>query len=111
MKFTGDKWKSKLYRWHTGYPGGLKQRRAEEMLERNPESILRKAVLGMLKRNKLRHQSMETRLRIYTGPEHPHTAQLSPSTPPIPPVTRSKSGDMHFGLLHYTSQKGFLPRT
>ena len=79
------------------------------MLERKPEDILRKAILGMLKRNKLRHQSLETRLRIYVGPDHPHTAQLPESTPPIPPVPRSKTGDAHFGLLHYTSQKGFLP--
>jgi hypothetical protein len=79
------------------------------MLERNPEEILKKAILGMLKRNKLRHQSLETRLRIYTGPDHPHTAQLPPLTPPIPPAPRAKSADTHFGLLYYTSQQGFLP--
>ena len=111
VAFSGDKWKSKLYRWHTGYPGGLKQRRAEEMLERKPEAILKKAILGMLKRNKLREQSIESRLRIYVGPEHPHTAQLPASTPPIPRVPRAKSGDFHFGLISYTSQAGFLPTT
>ncbi len=80
------------------------------MLERKPEAILKKAILGMLKRNNLRHQAMESRLRIYTGPEHPHTAQLPPSTPPLPAVPRAKSGDFHFGLNTYTSEQGFLPK-
>jgi hypothetical protein len=110
VKFSGDKWKSKLYRWHTGYPGGLKQRRAEEMLERRPEQVLKKAVLGMLKRNNLRHQSIEPRLRIYTGAHHPHTAQLPPTTEAIPRVPRAKSGDFHFGLKHYTSQHGTIDK-
>ena len=56
MNFTGNKWKDKLYRWHTGYPGGLKQRTASEMLIRKPEEILRKAILGMIPRNNLRHK-------------------------------------------------------
>lgn len=78
-------------------------------MERKPEEILKKAVLGMLKRNNLRHQAIEPRLRIYTGPEHPHTAQLPPSTPPIPTVPRAKTGKFHFGLETYTSEKGLLP--
>mmetsp|Transcript_24261 Transcript_24261/g.59383 ORF Transcript_24261/g.59383 Transcript_24261/m.59383 type:complete len:193 (+) Transcript_24261:337-915(+) len=101
--FSGTKWKSKVYRWHTGYPGGLKQRRAEEMLERKPEEILKKAVLGMLKRNNLRHQSIEPRLRIYEGPSHPHTAQLPHSTARAPPVPRARSNNFHFGLNNYAA--------
>jgi hypothetical protein len=76
------------------------------MLEKKPEEILKKAVLGMLKKNNLRHQSIEPRLRIYAGPVHPHTAQLPPMTDPIPRVPRAKSGDFHFGLKTYTSEVG-----
>ena len=110
VHFSGNKWKKKLYRWHTGYPGGLKQRRAEEMLERKPTEILKKAVLGMLKRNNLRHQSIEPRLRIYAGPDHPHTAQLPVSTEPIPRVPRARTGDFHFGLKGYTSEGSFVKK-
>lgn len=63
VHFSGKKWNQKLYRWHTGYPGGLKERPAKVMLERKPEEVLKKAILGMLKRNNLRHQSIEPRLR------------------------------------------------
>ena len=105
VHFSGTKWKTKLYRWHTGYPGGLKERKAKDMLDRRPEEVLKKAVLGMLKRNNLRHQSIEPRLRIYVGPDHPHTAQLPPdTTQPLPRLPRAKSGDFHFGLISYNSQ-------
>jgi large subunit ribosomal protein L13 len=50
VQFSSDKWKSKLYQWHTGYSGGLKQRCAEEMLEWRPEQVLKKAVLGSIDR-------------------------------------------------------------
>ncbi|EEC45973.1 predicted protein, partial [Phaeodactylum tricornutum CCAP 1055/1] len=78
VNFTGKKWKDKLYRWHTGYPGGLKERPAQAMLERNPTMILRKAILGMLmgRQKKLIHGFIEPRLKIYAGSSHPHTAQL-----------------------------------
>ena len=99
VKFSGDKWKTKLYRWHTGYPGGLKERPAGAMLEKNPTQILRKAILGMLKRNTLRESYMEPRLKIYTGPDHPHTAQLPPDEVQVlPKVPRKQSGKFHFGL-------------
>lgn len=98
VKFSGDKWKSKLYRWHTGYPGGLKQRRAIDMLERQPEKILKKAILGMLSRNNLRHGFMESRLKIYAGKDHPHQAQLPPSVEPLPKHPRSRRGSFHYGL-------------
>ena len=105
VHFSGKKWTDKVYRWHTGYPGGLKERSAKEMMERRPEEVLKKAILGMLKRNNLRHQSIEPRLRIYVGPDHPHTAQLPPdTTTPLPRHPRAKSGDFHFGLRSYNSQ-------
>ncbi|DBA67333.1 TPA: 54S ribosomal protein L13 [Trebouxia sp. C0005] len=52
--FTGKKWKQKLYRHHTGFPGGLKERSARLQFEKDPTEILRKAVYGMLPKNKLR---------------------------------------------------------
>ncbi|KAL3936732.1 MAG: hypothetical protein SGARI_002428 [Bacillariaceae sp.] len=99
VHFSGDKWKSKQYRWHTGYPGGLKSRTADQMMERKPTEVLKKAVLGMLKRNNLRHQSIEPRLRIYVGEDHPHTAQLPKSTTvALPAAPRKRGGNFHFGL-------------
>mmetsp|Transcript_20642 Transcript_20642/g.42485 ORF Transcript_20642/g.42485 Transcript_20642/m.42485 type:complete len:179 (-) Transcript_20642:65-601(-) len=106
VQFSGKKWNDKVYRWHSGYPGGLKERKAKDMMARKPEEVLKKAILGMLKRNNLRHQSIEPRLRIYVGPDHPHVAQLPPdTTTPLPPHPRAKSGDFHFGLETYNSQK------
>lgn len=101
IHFSANKWNTKLYRWHTGYPGGLKERPAKAMLERNPTKILRKAILGMLYRNNLRHGYMEPRLKIYTGPNHPHTAQLPPNTIPLPKHPRKRNGKYHYGLIHY----------
>lgn len=53
-ELTGRKWDQKLYRWHTGYPGGLKERTAKDQAARKPDAILRAAVLGMLPKNNLR---------------------------------------------------------
>ena len=103
VNFSGKKWDDKLYRWHTGYPGGLKERPAKAMLEKNPTKILRKAILGMLYRNNLRHGYMEQRLKIYTGPAHPHTAQLPSGTGVLPKHPRKRSGQYHFGLQHYVT--------
>jgi hypothetical protein len=107
VHFTGNKWKKKLYRWHTGYPGGLKERSATQMLERNPVQILRKAVLGMLTRNKLRHGYLEPRLHIYTGATHPHGAQLPDSVPALPKTPRRLRGDFHFGLDYYAHPESY----
>ena len=71
---TGNKLDQKMYHRHSGYPGGLRSRTMREQLERVPTEVLRKAVKGMLPRNKLGRQQL-TKLKIYTGPEHPHTAQ------------------------------------
>ena len=71
---TGDKLHEKLYYRHSGYPGGLKKRTLGEMLERRPEEVIRKAVKGMLPRNRLGVQMLR-KLKVYAGPEHPHQAQ------------------------------------
>jgi len=71
---TGDKRTKKIYYRHSGYPGGIRSRTLNEMLDRQPEEVIRKAVKGMLPRNKLARQQI-TKLKVYAGPEHPHTAQ------------------------------------
>jgi large subunit ribosomal protein L13 len=71
---TGNKLEDKMYYRHSGYPGGLRQRPLREQLERVPTEVLRKAVRGMLPRNRLGRQQL-TKLKIYAGPEHPHAAQ------------------------------------
>jgi large subunit ribosomal protein L13 len=71
---TGKKLDEKLYRRHSGYPGGLRTRTLREELERRPTEVLRKAVRGMLPKNRLARAQL-TKLKIYAGPEHPHSAQ------------------------------------
>jgi large subunit ribosomal protein L13 len=71
---TGKKAEQKVYRRHSGYPGGMKETSYERMLERRPEEIVRKAVYGMMPKSRLARQQMR-KLKIYAGPEHPHTAQ------------------------------------
>jgi large subunit ribosomal protein L13 len=71
---TGKKMDEKMYYRHSGYPGGLKERTLREQLERRPTDVLRKAVKGMLPRNRLARQQL-LKLKIYAGPEHPHEAQ------------------------------------
>jgi large subunit ribosomal protein L13 len=71
---TGQKLDQKLYYHHSGYPGGLRTRTLREQLDRRPEEVLRKAVKGMLPKNKLASAQLR-KLKIYAGPEHPHSAQ------------------------------------
>ena len=71
---TGKKLDEKMYYRHSGYPGGLKQRTLREQLDRRQTEVLRVAVKGMLPKNKLAARQL-TKLKIYAGPEHPHTAQ------------------------------------
>jgi len=75
IRVTGNKLEQKTYWRHSGYPGGIKSRSLAEMLERRPEEVIRKAVKGMLPRNRLARQQL-TKLKVYAGPEHPHEAQL-----------------------------------
>ena len=71
---TGNKLDQKKYYRHSGYPGGLKERTLREQLERRPTEVLRKAVKGMLPKNRLAAKQL-TKLKIYAGPEHPHGPQ------------------------------------
>lgn len=71
---TGNKLDQKKYYRHSGYPGGLRERTLRDQLERRPTEVLRVAVRGMLPKNKLARRQI-TKLKIYAGPEHPHTAQ------------------------------------
>src|SRR5437868_10935469 len=74
IKLTGEKLDKKVYRWHTRYPGGLKEVAARKVFEKNADKMIREAVLGMLPKNKLRKR-MVKRLKIYLAKEHPHVAQ------------------------------------
>jgi large subunit ribosomal protein L13 len=71
---SGKKAEQKIYRRHTGYPGGLREMNYEEMREKKPTDIVRKAVKGMLPRTRLARQQLK-KLKVYAGPEHPHSAQ------------------------------------
>ena len=71
---TGTKLDDKLYYRHSGYPGGLRSRPLRDELERRPTEVIRKAVKGMLPRNRLARQQL-TKLKVYAGPQHPHEAQ------------------------------------
>ena len=71
---TGKKLDQKLYRYHTGYVGGLKEITYREMMAKKPEVVISHAVSGMLCKNKLRKRMM-TRLRVFAGPNHDHAAQ------------------------------------
>jgi len=75
VQFTGNKWKEKLYRKHSQYPGGLKEIPAWRKRERHPAEIIQKAVKGMMPKNPTRHLLM-SKLKVYTGDEHPHEAQF-----------------------------------
>ena len=73
--FTGRKTEDKLYQWHTGYPGGVKQRTPKQILEsKHPQRILEKAVERMIKRGPLQRKLMRN-LKVYAGSAHPHEAQ------------------------------------
>ena len=74
ISVTGDKRHAKLYHRHSGYPGGLKTRTLQEMLDKRPEEVIRLAVKGMLPRNRLARKQL-TKLKVYAGPDHPHVAQ------------------------------------
>ena len=71
---TGTKLDKKIYYRHSGYPGGLKERTLREELERRPTEVIRKAVRGMLPKNRLARAQLR-KLKVYAGPEHPHEAQ------------------------------------
>ncbi len=75
VKFTGRKYEQQTYYKHTGYPGGIKERTAKQILEgRFPERVIEAAVKRMMPRGPLGRQQMRN-LRVYAGAEHPHEAQ------------------------------------
>lgn len=74
IRLTGKKWTQKLYHRHTGYLGGLKTTSARELLQKRPEELVRRAVKGMLPKNRLGSR-LYGKLKVYAGPVHPHQAQ------------------------------------
>ncbi len=74
IKVTGKKIEQKKYYSHSGYPGGLKEKTLKELLDKKPEEVIRKAVWGMIPKNKL-GRAVHKKLKVYRGPDHPHQAQ------------------------------------
>lgn len=74
VKLTGKKWDQKMYRYHTGHIGGLKEMTYKELLNKKPEEIIMHAVKGMLPKNRLGRQMIK-KIRVYKGSEHNHEAQ------------------------------------
>jgi large subunit ribosomal protein L13 len=74
VALSGDKEHKKLAYRHSGYPGGLKSRTVGELLEKHPDRVVEKAIVGMIPKNKLGRQ-IQRKLHVYAGPQHPHAAQ------------------------------------
>ncbi|HEY3068594.1 MAG TPA: 50S ribosomal protein L13 [Methylomirabilota bacterium] len=74
VHLTGRKREDKLYRWHSGYIGGLREVSADKMLRTHPERVIEWAVQGMLPKNRL-GRAMGKKLKVYRGADHPHQAQ------------------------------------
>lgn len=74
IQVTGRKLEQKFYARHSGYPGGIRMTRLDDMLARHPDRVIRRAVRGMLPKNALGRRALK-RLRVYDGPEHHHQAQ------------------------------------
>ena len=74
IKVTGRKLEQKAYYSHSLYPGGLKEERLKDLLQRKPEEVIKKAVWGMIPKNKL-GRAVYKKLKVYKGSEHPHEAQ------------------------------------
>jgi large subunit ribosomal protein L13 len=74
VRISGDKMTSKKYYHYSGYPGGLKERTFQQMLEKTPDRLFNRAVWGMLPKNRLGRKMLK-KLFVYAGPDHPHQAQ------------------------------------
>ena len=74
IKLTGKKWDDKIYRWYTGYHGGIKLLTAKELIQRKPTELLKKAIRGMLPKNRL-GRALFSNFRIYATEDHPHSGQ------------------------------------
>ena len=86
VQLTGRKLTDKMYRWHSGYIGGLREVSAERMLKSHPERVVEWAVQGMLPKGRL-GRAMARKLKVYRGADHPHAAQ---KPEPLPSGARSK---------------------
>lgn len=76
IALTGNKWEGKEYARYTGWMGGYKVTTAKDLLQKHPTHLIELAVRGMLPKNKLNRQVIQ-KLKVYTGSEHPHKAQIS----------------------------------
>jgi len=74
VKFTGNKFDQKFYQNFSGYPGGLKEEAARDLIKRRPEAVVERAIKGMLPKNRL-GRKMFKKLFVYAGDQHPHSAQ------------------------------------
>ena len=74
IEISGNKSKDKIYFKHTGYPGNLKEINFQDLLNKDPEKVLRNAVKGMLPKNRL-NRKIINKLKVYSGENHPHEAQ------------------------------------
>ncbi len=74
IKVTGNKLDQKIYYSHSGYPGGISEKSLKDLLESKPEDVIKKAVWGMIPKNKL-NRAIHKKLKVYAGPHHPHDAQ------------------------------------
>ncbi|KAG2429558.1 hypothetical protein HXX76_010793 [Chlamydomonas incerta] len=101
VELTHDKWNTKVYRWHTGFPGGLRSRPATDQWEKDPRMLLRNAVSGMLPKNKSREVRLE-KLKIF--PEADHPFQGFPLVPYVPPPRRLQDRGLGWPL-----PQGFEP--
>lgn len=84
VRVTGAKRRDKIYYRHSGYPGGIKATRFEDLIAKHPERAIRHAVKGMLPRNPL-GRAVFRKLKVYAGPEHPHAAQQPKPLAPCAP--------------------------
>ncbi len=82
VRVTGRKMEQKVYRRHSGYPGGLKEVSLKHLKQTRPTEVVREAILGMLPKNRLRAR-LAKRLRIYVGEQHPHAAQKPVAAPAL----------------------------
>lgn len=74
LKLSGGKWQDKHYYWHTGFFGGINDLSAQQLQQKNSPELIKKAVSGMLPKNRLARQMIK-KLKAYSGTEHPHSAQ------------------------------------
>jgi large subunit ribosomal protein L13 len=74
VAISGDKLQKKFAYHHSGFPGGLRARSIGDLMRKHPDRVVEKAIVGMLPKNRLSRQ-IKRKLRVYAGPEHPHTAQ------------------------------------